>query len=105
MTEEHRIQNEIRVALAPYCILFRINVGAGYTKDGRYFSTGVPVGFSDLFGVRIADGKAVFIEVKTPKGKLTLQQAKFLVLMQELGAVAGTCRSAEEALELIKKGL
>ena len=46
MTEEHRIQNQIRLALAGSCILFRMNVGTGYTQDGRYFSTGVPKGFS-----------------------------------------------------------
>ena len=55
MTEEHRIQNEIRAALSPYCIIFRMNVGSGRTEDGRFFSTGVPRGFSDLFGVRISD--------------------------------------------------
>ena len=60
MTEEHAIQNKIRIAIAPYCDIFRINVGAGFTKDGRYFNTGVPPGFSDLFGVRKADGRAVF---------------------------------------------
>ena len=42
MTEEHRIQNEIRLALADTCVMFRINVGKGYTPDGRYFDTGVP---------------------------------------------------------------
>ena len=69
MTEEHAIQNKIRIAIAPYCDIFRINVGAGFTKDGRYFNTGVPPGFSDLFGVRKSDGRAVFIEVKTPYQK------------------------------------
>lgn len=44
MTEEHAIQNKIRIAIAPYCDIFRINVGAGFTKDGRYFNTGVPPG-------------------------------------------------------------
>lgn len=102
MTEEHRIQNEIRLALAPHCILFRMNVGSAYTEDGRFFSTGVPAGFSDLFGVRISDGKAVFIEVKTPKGRPTERQQKFLHCMKECGAIAGICRNSEEAISLIK---
>lgn len=76
MTEEHAIQNKIRIAIAPYCDIFRINVGAGFTKDGRYFNTGVPPGFSDLFGVRKSDGRAVFIEVKTPKGRPTEKQTE-----------------------------
>ncbi|MEE3402550.1 MAG: VRR-NUC domain-containing protein [Acutalibacteraceae bacterium] len=102
MTEEHRIMNEIRIALSEIgCIVFRINVGKGRTFDGRYFDTGVPVGFSDLFGVR-ADGKAFFIEVKTPKGKPSQAQMNFLQAMKHNGALAGICRSAEEALILIR---
>lgn len=98
---EHEIQNEIRIALAPYATMFRVNVGTGFTKDGRYFNTGVPPGFSDLFGVRKSDGKAVFIEVKTPKGRPTDKQVKFINQMEKHGAIAGICRSAEEAVNLI----
>jgi hypothetical protein len=104
MTEEHRIQNEIRLALADTCVMFRINVGKGYTPDGRYFDTGVSKGFSDLFGVRKADGKAVFIEVKTTKGRPTDQQKNFLDNMRKYGAIAGVCRSPEEAVKLVKGG-
>lgn len=102
MTEEHRIQNEIRAALAPYCVIFRVNVGAGRTEDGRYFSTGVPRGFSDLFGVRLSDGKAVFIEVKSPTGRPTKQQSNFINKMRSYGAIAGVCRNVEDAITLIK---
>lgn len=101
MTEEHRLQNEIRAALSEYCIIFRINVGKAYTKDGRHFSTGVPAGFSDLFGVRLKDGKAVFIEVKTKKGRASEKQKHFLQIMQSAGAIAGVCRSVEEAVKLV----
>ena len=104
MTEEHRIMNEIRIALSEIgCIVFRINVGKGRTFDGRYFDTGVPVGFSDLFGVR-PDGKAFFIEVKTPKGKPLQAQMNFLQAMKHNGAVAGICRSVQDALHLIAVG-
>ncbi len=102
MTEEHKIQNEIRLVLSDTCVIFRGNVGTGCTKDGRYFSTGLPKGFSDLFGFRKSDGKAVFIEVKTPKGRPSAEQKKFLETMRKYGAVAGICRSPEEALNLIK---
>jgi len=104
MTEEHRIQNEIRAAVSPYCIIFRVNVGEGRTPDGRYFSTGVPKGFSDLFGVRRSDGRAVFIEVKTKSGRLSAEQKRFIEQMRKCGAVAGVCRSAEDAVNLITKG-
>ena len=102
MTEEHRIQNEIRLVLSDTCVIFRGNVGTGCTKDGRYFSTGLPKGFSDLFGFRKSDGKAVFIEVKTPTGRPTKKQLNFLDTMNKNGAIAGICRSAEDALNLIK---
>ena len=98
---EHDIQNEIRAAVSPYAIMFRINVGSGKTVDGRYFNTGVPPGFSDLFGFRKNDGKAVFIEVKSPKGTPTLKQTKFLETVRKNGAIAGIARSAEEAIKII----
>lgn len=101
MTEEHIIQNKIREALSPYAVIFRANVGSGFTYDGRHFDTGLPKGFSDLFGFRKSDGKAIFIEVKTPTGRVSPEQKNFIKRMKELGAVAGVCRSSEEALLLI----
>lgn len=98
---EHDIQNDIRTACSPYAVLFRINVGKVRTPDGRFFDTGVPQGFSDLFGFRKSDGKAVFIEVKTPSGRPTDKQKHFLETMKEFGAVTGIARSAEEAIKII----
>ena len=83
------------------CVIFRINVGKGYTLDGRYFETGVPVGFSDLFGVRRSDGRAVFIEVKKPTGRVRPEQKNFIEQMRKNGAIAGICRSVEDAVKLI----
>lgn len=98
---EHDIQNEIRAAVSQYAVIFRINVGTGRTENGNYFTTGVPPGFSDLFGFRLNDGKAVFIEVKTPKGKISEKQRHFLTQMKKNGAIAGVVRSPEEAIKLI----
>lgn len=100
---EHDIQNRIRAAAAPYAVIFRANVGQGYTKDGRFFSTGLPVGFSDLFGFRRSDGRAVFIEVKTMSGRASNEQKHFLAEMRKAGAIAGICRSPEEAIKLIQE--
>lgn len=102
MTEEHRLQNEIRAVLSENCIIFRMNVGTARTEDGRYLSTGVPAGFSDLFGVRLSDGKAVFIEVKTKSGRVSEKQKHFIEVMKNAGAVAGVCRSVQEAVRLIE---
>lgn len=71
---EHKIQNQIRNALAGECLLFRANVGRGWTsnkpakpetkfhaavvhpgdiilRQARPFDTGLPAGFSDTFGL------------------------------------------------------
>lgn len=101
MAKEHNIQDQIRLALSPYAVMFRQNVGSGYTFDGRYFSTGVPKGFSDLFGFRKSDGKAIFIEVKNENGKLSKEQRDFLLTVKSCGAIAGVCRSSADALKLI----
>ena len=98
--KEIDIQNSIRLALSEKCVIFRANVGVFSTADGRT----VPKGFSDLFGYRKSDCKAVFIEVKTATGKVRPQQEQFLNAMKNYGAIAGVCRSAEEALKLIDDG-
>lgn len=104
MTEEHAIQNAIRLALKDICVMFRINVGSARTISGNYLTTGVPKGFSDLFGFRKSDGKAVFIEVKTPKGRASKEQLRFIEKMIADGAIAGICRSTEDALRLVNGG-
>ena len=101
---EHDIQTEIRAAVSPWCAIFRANVGKVKTPDGRWFSTGLPPGFSDLFGVRRRDGKAVFIEVKKPGGKVSPDQRHFIETMRSFGAVAGICYSTEEAITLVTEG-
>lgn len=103
MTDEHAIQNAIRIALSEYGVVFRVNVGKGYTKDGRYFDTGVPVGFSDLFGHRKTDGKAFYIEVKTADGRVRPEQKKFIERMRTCGALAGVARNVEDAIKIISE--
>lgn len=103
MTETD-IQNQIRVALSPYCAVFRVNVGLCYTKDGRPMRTGVPTGFSDLFGHRKSDGRAFYIEVKTATGRPSANQTAFIEQMIADGAIAGICRSPEDALALLGVG-
>lgn len=104
---------EIAVTAAGHKV-FRINVGEGYlyreqptqetlefeNKRARWFKSGPPQGYSDLSGVCYPSGRALFIEVKTPKGKPTLQQCVFLLRMLAAGANAGIARSSEEALAI-----
>lgn len=105
MTPEHSIQNDIRNSTADIAVLFRANVGQGITYDGRHFDTGLPKGFSDLFGFRKDDGRAVFIEVKTPTGKPSKEQLNFINKMRLYGALAGIARSVEDARRIIQEDI
>ncbi|MEW4150760.1 VRR-NUC domain-containing protein [Bacillus thuringiensis] len=99
--KEIDVQNSIRLALHPHAIVFRANVGTFRTTDGRMVSTGLPKGFSDLFGFRKSDGKMFFLEVKNETGRLRVDQKHFIEMMRKNGAIAGVARSAEEAIELV----
>lgn len=98
---ESDIQNLIRLELSKHCIMFRANVGTVRTADGRFFDTGLPKGFSDLFGYRKTDGRAVFVEVKNKKGRLRKEQKHFIDTMKKNGALAGVARSPEEAVKIV----
>lgn len=109
---ESDIQNQIRLHVSEHRlgVLFRANVGEAWTGDiiehnpngsitiyrPRRLRTGLPPGFPDLFGVA-AGGRAVFIEVKSPAGRLRPEQNNFLQMMAMMGAAAGVARSVEDA--------
>ena len=98
---ETEIQNEIRLGVSDIAVIFRINTGLLYSKTGVPVRTGTPNGFSDLFGVRKSDGRAVFVEVKTAKGVRSKEQENFIEQMRRNGALAGFARSVEEARQII----
>jgi len=102
--KESDIQSSIRLALNPYAIIFRVNSGKVRMQDGRYFDTGVPNGFSDLAGFRRSDGKMIFLEIKTEKGKLRKEQIHFLDEMNKYPVIASVVRSAEEAIKIVMEG-
>lgn len=79
----------------------RANVGLFFTKDGRPITTGLPPGFSDLFGHRAGDAMAFYAEVKTQTGRVRPEQKAFIEAMRKRGAIAGVVRSVEEALALL----
>lgn len=111
--KESELQNQIRLALSEYGIPFRTNSGDFYQGQRVYDPCrgqdilinlrrvcGLPKGFSDL--LFIGDGKVAFLEVKTPSGKITSEQQKFLDRMKELHHFAGVVRSPQDAVKLIK---
>ena len=100
MNEETKLQNQIKIALSKAgCIVFRSNVGVFYTPDGRMVHIGVD-GHSDLYG-HSQDGKAFYIEVKTPLGKASEKQLNFIKQMRKTGANAGIARSVADALQIV----
>lgn len=123
---ERAIQNTIRNALAGRGLIFRANVGQAWTgsraerlpgnrvliHDARPFTTGLPPGFSDLFGLvpvvitpdMVGQRVAVFaaIEVKGDRGRVTERQAAFLRAVNDNGGRAGVARSAQDALEIVE---
>lgn len=81
--------------------VFRANVGLFFTKDGRPIRSGLPVGFSDLFGFT-QDARPFFLEIKTATGRATEQQLAFLAAMQRRGAVAAVVRSVLDAQQVLR---
>lgn len=129
---EHGIQNEIRNDLAGDCLAFRANVGQGWTgkaqrinrpcvvevgpgdvviHNARPFNTGLPKGFSDLFGLvsvtitpdMVGQTFARFfgLEVKTPKGRATGDQSNFLGAVDRKGGLSGVVRSPADARRVL----
>ncbi len=122
--KEQGIQNEIRNALAGQALIFRANVGQAWTGDkvsklpgkrvlienARPFSTGLPPGFADLFGLvavtitpdMVGQKLAVFtaLEVKSAKGKPTDNQSDFLAAVNDNGGRAGVVRTVEDAVRI-----
>lgn len=100
MNPETRIQNKIRVTLSERgCIVLRCNTGLFYNKKGLPVRCGL-VGHSDLYGHR-PDGKAFYLEVKTPKGLASREQKNFISAMNATGARAGFARTIDDAVRVV----
>lgn len=86
--------------------LFRNQVGVYELKDGRYLTSGLCVGSSDLIGWTLITvtpdmvGKtvAVFtaIETKAPKKHATEAQSRFIDAVTFAGGIAGVAHSVED---------
>lgn len=121
---ERSTQNEIRNDLAGEVLCFRANVGQAWTGDAtrlpdgsvlirnpRPFTTGLPPGFSDLFGVMaktvtpdmVGQKVGLFFagEVKDEKGRVSDKQAAFLQAIKRSGGLAGVWRSPEDARQTL----
>lgn len=132
-SQEHVIQNDIRNALVDKGLFFRANVGTGWQGRGkpirpaktmqvivqkgdivlrqaRPFSTGLPAGFSDVFGLvpvvitadMVGQTVAVFtaLEVKD-KAKASDEQSNFIKAVNDNGGRGGVVRSVEDAFRIV----
>jgi hypothetical protein len=110
---EHRIQDEIRLALSQYGIVLRLNSGKAYggervwdSRRNQYILINLrpvalcPKGTADMLFVG-DNGKVAFIECKDGKGKASEQQKVFIQMMKNYGYRAGIARSVEDALKII----
>lgn len=125
---EHEIQNEIRVHISQkqLATLFRGNVGNAWTgnkierrpsgsiliHDARPFTTGLPQGFPDLFGIKSITitpdmvgqkiAAFVFVEVKQPGKRPTKIQQHMIDFLHAQGAIGGVARSASDAEQILR---
>jgi hypothetical protein len=130
---EKDVQDEIRSALSgrPGVTCFRNNAGRVWISVVDFMQGGLPSfmaekavavcrakfgnlkfglgeGSADLIGSvlipELGIARAVAIEVKGPKGRLSEPQEKWLAYVQGLGWSAGVCTSAEEGLAVYEEG-
>ena len=101
MNLETKLQNQIIAALCMNgCVARNHTVGQFFTKYGGIVNIGQQ-GESDIFGHRISDGKAIYIEVKLPGEDPRPDQERFLKAMSAAGAITGCAHSVEEALKIV----
>lgn len=130
--KEHALQNTIRNALAGRALIFRANVGKAYAsndvvkvprqmpvvmgprdvllKNARPFETGLPPGFSDLFGLvaveittdMVGQKLAVFTALEVKDGaRVSPLQRNFINAVNDNGGRAGVVRSVDDAERLV----
>lgn len=115
-TKEQILQQDIRLELGnnPRIRMYRNNVGLavpvgkGKRRPVQY---GLCPGSSDLIGIRAVEitpemvgriiGQFVSLEVKTPNGTVSDDQAAFLRVMWDLGGLSIVARSLDDIKELV----
>lgn len=114
MNQETKIQRLIMLALSEAgCTVWRNETAGAWMgkqihREGdqvtltsaRMMTFGLCVGSSDIIGIAPC-GRFLAIEVKTPKGRATKEQLRFIEAVKNAGGIAGIARSADEALDLL----
>ena len=99
-TNETFLVNQILEALSaiPGVLVWRNNTGA-YKVASRFIRYGLCPGSSDVIG--LANGRFLALEVKTPIGKVTEDQERFLAAVNTNGGIGRVVRSVAEAKEVV----
>lgn len=100
--KESDIQRLIMLALSEAgCLIFRNNVGVLKNAAGIPIRFGLAIGSSDLIGIA-PGGRFLAVEIKTPTGKATPEQIRFIEAVRARGGIAGIARSPQDALDLLR---
>ena len=100
MTPEQYLSNQCRLhAGKNNAMCFHINVGNFKLKDGSFFRTGVPNGWSDLITI-LPNGIIFFCETKIAPRRPTKEQIEFINLIRKQKIVAGVAYTLDEYIEL-----
>lgn len=101
--KESDIQRLIMLALSEAgCVIWRNNVGVLKNSAGIPIKFGLCVGSSDLVGIA-PGGQFLAVEIKTPTGRATPEQLRFIDAVRKRGGIAGIARSPGEALALLSQ--
>ena len=98
--KETDIMRSVMLALSEAgCLIWRNNVGVLKNAAGIPIKFGLCVGSSDLIG--LYRGRFLAVEIKTPTGKATPEQLRFIEAVKRHGGIAGIARSPQDALDLL----
>lgn len=109
---ERDAQQAIQIAVSKWgARCWRNNVGTFYTKDLRPVRCGLAPGSSDLIGITpvvitpdmVGRTVGIFtaLEVKSARGRASVEQVNFIGTVRQLGGIAGQVKTIPEALYLM----
>jgi hypothetical protein len=85
------------------CRIWRRNVGAMKTANGRTVKFGTP-GEADIQGI-LKGGTFIAIEVKTKKGRLSKKQINWGKMILKFGGIYTVARSVEDAVSAVNNAV